>query len=333
LSGVEAVTSAQPPIADPYRTAAVALDRRGAASGVPSTLHYRHVEANYFQTLSIPVLLGRGFAPQGDRADQAVILSESAARDLWPGQNAIGHSVRLGMIAERRANVVQGLQRATELQANGAAYEVIGVVRDIRGVEFDGSGTKNVYLPQRTGRFDLYPILVRTRSDTAGIVRAFNPLLASIDSGLVGTAETLDDMLHESPPFIVSSVSAALASAVGLLGLLLAAMGIYGTVSYVVVHRTREIGIRMALGAQRRDVLALILRQSTRPVIAGVLSGLLLAVGASYLLQSLLYGLGTADGISFGGVSALLLSVATAAAYVPARRASNVDPNVALRYE
>jgi ABC-type antimicrobial peptide transport system permease subunit len=111
-------------------------------------------------------------------------------------------------------------------------------------------------------------------------------------------------------------------------------MGIYGTVSYIVVLRTREVGIRMAIGAQRRDILGLILRESTRPVIVGLLVGMLLAMGASYLLRGLLYGLNPVDGIaSFTGVSLLFLAIALLAAYPPSRRAMRVDPAVALRYE
>jgi len=111
-------------------------------------------------------------------------------------------------------------------------------------------------------------------------------------------------------------------------------MGIYGTVSYIVVLRTREIGIRMAVGAQRRDILGLILRESTRPVLAGLLVGMLLAVGASHVLRGLLYGLNAFDGIiSFVGVSLLFLVIALLASYPPSRRATRVDPMVALRHE
>jgi len=123
------------------------------------------------------------------------------------------------------------------------------------------------------------------------------------------------------------------ASAVGLIGLVLALMGIYGTVNYIVALRTREVGIRMAIGARPRDVLALILGESVRPVLAGLLVGIVLAVGASCALRGLLYGLQLVDGISFAGVSLLFLAIGTLAAYPSSRRASRVDPQVALRYE
>jgi ABC-type antimicrobial peptide transport system permease subunit len=118
-----------------------------------------------------------------------------------------------------------------------------------------------------------------------------------------------------------------------MLGLLLASMGIFGTVSYIVVLRTREVGIRMAVGAQKRHILALMLRESARPVFAGLLVGMCLATGASYLLRGILYGVNLVDGISFVGVSLLFLAIALLAAYLPSRRAMRVDPVVALRYE
>jgi putative ABC transport system permease protein len=171
------------------------------------------------------------------------------------------------------------------------------------------------------------------QSDPGQLTRAIDPLISSIDPELVATSSTLEEILHRSPSFITSCLAAAVASTVGLLGLLLTVMGIYGTVSYIVVLRTREVGIRMAIGAQKRDILGLILRESTGPVIAGLLGGMFLAVGASYLLRGVFYGLHTVDGISLAGVSLLFLAVTLLAAYPPSRRAMRVDPVVALRYE
>jgi ABC-type antimicrobial peptide transport system permease subunit len=140
-------------------------------------------------------------------------------------------------------------------------------------------------------------------------------------------------MLRQTPPFLGSAFAAAVATLVGLFGLLLAAMGIYGTVSYITVTRTREVGIRMALGAQKRQILGLMMRDSTRPVLAGLIVGMFLAVGASHMLRGVLYGLHTVDAVSFLGASLLFLSIALLAAWPPSRRATRVDPMVALRYE
>jgi putative ABC transport system permease protein len=220
-----------------------------------------------------------------------------------------------------------------ELRADGPAYQVIGVARDTRGLELNGSDSRLLYLPLPEDRLQNYSILIRTTSDPAQVVRAMDAMISSVDPDLVATSSTLQEMLHRSPPFIISSLAAAIASAVGLLGLLLALMGIYGTVSYIVLLRTREVGIRMAVGAQKRDILGLILGGSARPVITGLLAGMILSVGASYLLRGVLYGLNAVDPISFVGVPLLFLAIALIAAYPPARRAIRVDPVVALRYE
>ena len=332
LPGVATITSARPPGDIGFRTAAASLDEeKSSTQNVQSILQYTYVQANYFQTLSIPLLLGRSFQPPAGQPEHSVILSESAAKQLWPGQNPVGRSLRLG------ATVVgvydEPSQGGSELLANGPAYQVIGVARDTRGVELDGSDSKRIYLALPEDRLADRPILILSQSDPAHVVRAINPLISSTDPDLIATTSTLDEMLRRSPPFVISSLAAAVASMVGLFGLLLASMGIYGTVSYIVVLRTREIGIRMAIGAQKRDVLALILRESTRPVFAGLLAGIFLAVGASHVLRGILFGLNTVDGISFIGMSLLFLAVALFAAYPPSRHAMRVDPMAALRCE
>jgi ABC-type antimicrobial peptide transport system permease subunit len=200
-------------------------------------------------------------------------------------------------------------------------------------LELNGSDSRLIYLPLSEDRLPMYSILVRTSTDPELVIRAIDSLIASVDPDLVVTSSTLARMLRRSPSFIISTLAAVVATTVGLLGLLLALMGMYGTVSYIVLLRTREIGIRMAIGAQKRDVLALILGESALPVMAGLLAGVLLAAAVSYLLRGLLYGLGTVDGISFAGVSLLFLTMALLAAYLPSRRAMRVDPMEALRYE
>jgi predicted lysophospholipase L1 biosynthesis ABC-type transport system permease subunit len=210
---------------------------------------------------------------------------------------------------------------------------VIGVVKDTRGVQIDGSDSAQIYLPLPDNRLDEHPMLVRTRSDPAPVITSIGAAVSSVDPDLVAYTATLDEMLHSTPPFVVSRCAAAFASLVGIFGLLLASLGIYGTVSYVVVLRTREMGIRMALGASKGDVLRLVLVESTRPVVAGIAVGLVLAIGVSRVLRTLLYGLKSVDAVSFVGVSVLLFVIALLAAYLPSRRALRVDPAIALRYE
>jgi ABC-type antimicrobial peptide transport system permease subunit len=210
---------------------------------------------------------------------------------------------------------------------------VIGVAADTRGVELDGSDSAQVYLPLPEDRLSDYPILLRTRSEPMLVRRAIDSVVSSVDPDLVASTSTLEEMLRQTPPFLGSAFAAAVAILVGLFGLLLAAMGIYGTVSYIAVLRTREIGIRMAIGAQKQDILGLMMRDSTRPVLVGLIVGMLLAVGASHMLRGVLYGLNTVDSISFLGTSLLFLSIALLATWPPSRRAMRVDPMVALRYE
>jgi predicted permease len=326
LPGVAAITSARPPGDSRFRTAATPNGETSSVRNVQSILDYAYVQANYFETVGIPLILGRSFQLHGSQPEYSVILSESAAKQLWPGQNPIGRELRLGATDERFHN-------RSELYATGPAYQVVGLARDTRGAQFDGSDSKRVYLPLSEERLQDYPILVRTRSDAAQVMRVVDPMISSIDPNMMASSVTLEELLHQSTPFIISSLAAGVASAVGLFGLLLALMGIYGTVSYIVVLRTREVGIRMAIGAQKRDVLTLILRESIRPVFAGLIAGILLAVGAAYLARGLLYGLNGVDAISFAGVSLLFLAIALLASYPPARLAMRVDPMVALRYE
>jgi predicted permease len=326
LPEVTAITSARPPDSGGIRTAAVSLTgERPSPHNTQAILYYTFVQSNYFATLGIPLLSGRGFQSQSGQPEPSVILSQSAAQQLWPDQNPIGRSLRLGTDNQ--------FHLKSDLVPDGPTYQVIGVARDTRGVELDGSDSQQIYVPLPEGRLQDYPILIRTQSDPSQFMDAIGPVIASLDPNLAATTSTLEQMLHQTPPFLISGIAATIASIIGMLGLLLASMGIFGTVSYIVVLRTREVGIRIALGAKKRDILGLMLRESTRPVLAGLLVGVVLSVGASYLLRGILYGVNIVDGISFIGVSFLFLAIALFATYLPSRRAMRVDPVVALRYE
>jgi hypothetical protein len=326
LPGVTAISSARAPDAGGERTAAVSINgEKPSAHNTRAVFYYTFVQPNYFQTLSIPLLSGHGFVSQAGQPEPAVILSQSAAEQLWPGQNPIGRSLRLGTDDQ--------FHFKNEVLPDGPAYQVIGVARDTRGIQLDGSDSQQVYIALPEGRLQDYPILMRTKADSLRFLDAIGPAIASLDPNLVVTPATLEQLLHQTPPFLISGLAASIASIVGMLGLILASMGIFGTVSYIVVLRTREVGVRIALGAKKQDVVALMLRESTRPVIVGLLAGIMLSVGVAYLLRGILYGLNTVDAISFIGVTSLFLAIALIAAYVPSRRAMRVDPVVALRHE
>ena len=210
------------------------MERSRSAQNTQAILYYTYVQANYFQTLGIPLFCGRGFQSQAGQPEHSVILSESAAKQLWPGQNPIGRSLRLGTDEQFHSR--------SELLPDGPTYQVIGVARDTRGFELDGSDSRadlpSVARRPASGLPHAHPDPVRS----GRFMSAIGPVISSIDPDLVATSSTLEEMLRQSPSFIVSSLAAAIASTIGLLGLLLALMGIYGTVSYIVVLRTREIG-------------------------------------------------------------------------------------------
>jgi predicted permease len=322
LPGVTAVTSAQSP-GNAFRTGAIPVEK--AAAGDRSFLFYTYVQPGYFETLGIPLVHGRGF--EGDAgAGQFAVLSESAARRMFGNENPLGRRVRLGFIDER-------LHLSRELVANGPTWQIAGIARDTRGWTFDRSDTEQIFLPLPAASVDDRPLLIRAQQNALSIIRSVEQAAASVDPAIVVTTSKLEDALRRAGPFMGSSMGAAIASGIGMLGLLLAVIGILGTVSHVVALRTRELGIRMAIGAQRRDVLRLVLREITRPVVAGLIAGMLLAVGLVYGLRGMFYGIRAVDGIYFAMMSLLFLIVALLAAYPPARRAMKVDPVVALRSE
>lgn len=323
LPGVEAITSANPPGASDRRIAAVSLDAH--TSNVRGQFYTTSVQANYFETLGIPILAGSGFPAETGRQERFAIVSESTARMLWPGRNPLGHAIRL-------AEGI-GQPSSSDEFVYGPAYQVIGVARDTRGSELDGSDSRQIYLPLSDAAQPATPILIRTQADPRELVIESDAVVSSLNPDLVATTATLDELLRQSEPFIASALATAIASPLGIFGLLLATMGIYGTVAYIVVLRTREMGIRMALGAQKPDILRLVLRESTRPVFAGLLVGMLLTVGVSHFLRGLFYGLNTVDGVSFAGVGLLFVAVTFLAALVPSQRAMSADPVRALRCE
>jgi macrolide transport system ATP-binding/permease protein len=325
VPGVKSVTMGFPPDGGGLRTAAVGLNGiQPSTDKTARTVFYEYVSSNFFESISIPLIAGHIFEEQLPSQQAAVILSESAAEEFWPGENPIGRRVAL--------DASNQFHSTGQLIPLGIAYEVIAVAKDTRGIIPQGTDARKAYLSLPADQIDGgVPLLVRLDGDPKLMLAELGRQLHAVDPNLVVYTETLEGLLTSTPTFVVTRLSAIFASLIGVLGLVLACVGIYGTVSYAVVRRTREVGIRMALGAPQGSVLRLIVLESGRPVLLGLIVGVAGAAAASRLLRSLLFGLGTLDPISFAGVGSLFLLIALLAAYLPARRAAQVDPMVALR--
>jgi predicted permease len=283
---------------------------------------YRFASPEYFTVLDIPIVSGRSFTDVEARAESpVVILSQSAAERLWPRQNPVGRTVRLAPGPQTR-------EGARPIRYPIA--EVIGVGRDV-ATSWEAKDRALVYLPTSAGAQGNPVLLVRAAGDEKVARRQLETALTVADPGSVDQIITLDDLAAARIyPF---HAAYWLAGAVGALALLLTTSGIYGVLSYAVARRTKEIGIRMALGATTGTVLTQVLGQSLRMCAAGLTLGTMLALGTSKLLSSALVMMDAFDALAFASGIAVVLTVCMAAAFYPARRAARIEPLVALRIE
>jgi predicted permease len=305
---------------------------RGGAPGDPDMpyAHFNQVTSNYFDTLGIPILRGRTFTTQELRDDanfdgSSVIVSDTTARRLWPGQEAVGKPLAFG--ACRGCRILP----AGDEYPHSTSSVVIGVAKDVRSQRLDSADDLLLYLPATGAISGMF--VIRVRGDEAQAATAIRRALHETQSNLEATVWDSRTTITKQSGFVAARVGAIAAAIIGGLGLLMASVGIYGAVSFAVTQRTHEIGIRMALGARRGNVLALLVSDTMRPVAIGMVVGLTGAVIVSFLMSSLLFGLSPLDPLTFLGVLSFLAAVALLAGYVPARRATKVDPLIALRYE
>jgi predicted permease len=275
---------------------------------------WRSVTPGFFNAMGIPLLQGRVLS-ETDRtgSDGAVVISRSMARRLWPGESAIGKRLFWG-------------------GATGTPRTVVGVVGDIRDVQLDADPAPLMFLPYGQAPVAGMTLVIRTDGDPASVAGAVRRELRAEDRALpVPDVRALSESRSAAvaePRFRMLLLGGFAAAA-----LLLATVGIYGVMAFAVAQRTREIGVRMALGAHARRVFRLVLRQGMALAGIGVIAGLAGALAVTHLLESLLYGVSTTDPVIFMTVALLLGAVTLIGAYLPARRAARIDPIVTLREE
>lgn len=274
------------------------------------SIEYNHVSPEYFSVVGIPIVRGRGFRLGEKHDNPGVIVTESTARRLWPGEDPLGKTLR---------------------EDTGREDSVIGVAKDAQVSHLGELNTTYLYFPAGPQDDARTYVLIRYAGGFTGVAKSIRDAAQSLDHDISVDVIRLEDNLEvwRAPSRIVASLSGAL----GALALLLASIGVYGVVSYSVSRSVREIGIRVALGANGADVMSLVLWRAMRPVLIGGLVGVAGCAGVSQVLSSMLFGLSAHDPTAFICVPVFLLAVALLASYIPARRAMHVDPMVALRCE
>lgn len=316
LAGVEAAAGAhRAPMGGPSSFYPYWVEGRSEPppEAVP-TVNFKAVSPRYFETLGVPIIRGRELT--GEEAWEkggAVILNATMARQLWPGEDAVGKRLRV----RRR---------------EGQWLEVVGVVQDMREWGLDAEARPAMYLPYIEAPVPGMIVVVRSGYESSGLVGQLAAEVRKVDPAQpiarVTTLESQVGALVAGP-----RLSAWLMGFFAVLALALAAIGIEGVVACSVAQRTREIGVRMALGARVEDVIRMIVRESLAPVGLGAVIGLLGAVAVSQALSSQIFGIAPTDAVTFVFVPALLLAVALLASLIPALRAAQIDPALTLRSE
>lgn len=277
----------------------------------------RIISPGYFDTMSIPLLKGRPLTDQDtETTPNAVVISETMARRFWPGEDPVGKRIAAG-----RAQTPEDW------------IHVVGVVKDVRQFELNAEPRPQMYLSYRqAGFFAPRDLVVKTDVDPAGMAATVRKAVWDIDKDQpVSNIRTMEEILADS--IARQRFSMLLLAIFAGVALVLAGVGIYGVMSYSVAQRTREIGIRMALGAQRGAVLKLAVGYGMKLVIIGIVVGLIAAFALTRVMSTLLFGVTATDPVTFTLISLLLVAVAALASYIPARRATKVNPIIALRYE
>jgi putative ABC transport system permease protein len=288
--------------------------------GLSYDANHRQVSAGYLETMGVPLRRGRYIEERDVEQSQAVaVINETMARQYWPDEDAVGRRFKIG-----------------DPDGPEPWVTVVGVVADVRQMGLDEPVKAEMYLPFRQLGYRAFyaprELVIRTTAEPKSLVAAVRREVQSVDPQQpVSNVRTMAEVLGRETS--EQRVGMTLLAAFASLALLLASLGIYGVLAYFVAQHTPEIGIRMALGAARGDILALVLKKGMGMALVGVAVGLGGAFALTRLMQSLLYGVSASDPLTFAGVALLLAAVALVACLIPARRATKVDPMVALRYE
>jgi macrolide transport system ATP-binding/permease protein len=288
-----------------------------AFQGEHNTVNERHVSADYLTMLKAKLVRGRFFTDTADASKpEVVVINQALAQKYFSGEDPIG---------QRIADYEGG--RPSE-------REIVGVVADVREGPLDSDIWPAEYFSINETQDSYFSLTVRTRQDAGVMLPLLVSTLHQIDPDLGAFHEmTMNQQIEDTQTALLHHFSAWLVGGFAAMALILGVVGLYGVVAYSVSRRTQEIGVRMALGAERRGVVLMILRQAGKMVTLGVVVGLLASLGVSRLMASMLFGVNSYDPLTFVAVAVILAAVALAACYIPARRAARVDPMVALRYE
>jgi macrolide transport system ATP-binding/permease protein len=275
------------------------------------------VTPDFFSTLHAKLLRGRYFTEADDASKPPVIMiNQKLASTYLPGEDPIGKRIGDNQLSPK------------------SIAEIVGVVEDVKDGSLDTETWPAMYHPFNQSTDTYFSLVARTSQSEQSVLPALMATIREVDPG-IGTLNptSMAARINESPSAYLHRSAAWLVGGFAFLALLLGVVGLYGVIAYSVSQRTREIGVRMALGAQRESVLQLIMKEAGGLAAAGIVVGLVCAVGAATLMRALLFGVQTWDVATLAGVAILLASSAMSASYLPARRAASVNPIEALRYE
>jgi len=318
LPGVQAASlSTSVPMEVPAGGASIYVEAHPLASGQePPDVSFNSIDPSYFQTLGVPLLRGRAFIDSDDeKAPLVAVVNETMAKELWPREDPIG-------------------KRFCIKSDSGPLVEVVGIAADGQYMFVSPDHKPYFYVPLAQNYSSFRSLQIRSVVAPESLIPSVQQAIRNLEPNLpLIDVRTMDQVVHGLGGLFIFRLAASLAASMGFVGLALAVVGVYGVVSFSVSLRTHEIGIRMALGAKGSDVVKLVSRQGARLVGAGVLLGLVVAFLFTRVLAKLLIGVSAADPLTFTLVALLLAVVTLLASWIPARRATRVDPMIALRYE